>query len=292
MNPALPADIPLWVLVCLSFWMLGCLWIGWTRGLVRQALSIVALLGGIAGGIFLGPVLSPMVPALGFPVFARPLVAGVIVGIVLWVISAILSAIIFKKTEHQSVGFIRLIYGSTGALLGTCYGLLVLVIAGFGVRLLGSFVEGVNQSSSVRARAGARHQQPPVSALVTLKQALEQGSLAAWLARVDPLPVQLYSRLQKAGQLLCSPEALERLFASREFAPLARHPKILALREDSDLQERLKAGDLIGALRNPKLRAALNDTQIQTALGSASLERQVDEALAPPAPVRVLREPR
>lgn len=271
----------MWVLGCVAFWLLGCTWIGYRRGIVRQAVAIAALAGAWIAAFTLGPMLAPMVPALGFPVFIRPIIAGFITGMVVWVFTMITGAILFKKTEEQSFGLIRLFYGAFGAGLGLVFGISVLALAAWGIRLSGSFAEGLQRTSNVK---GKTPKQAP-STVLSLKHVLDQSAISSLISNIDPLPAQFYPRIEKAGQMLSSPDAFERLLSAPEMESIIKHPKVIALREDPKFQESLKTGDYMAILRNPKVRAAASDTQLVTALHTINIERQVDLALAnTPAP--------
>ena len=281
MNAPLPEDTPSWVLACVALWLLGSLWMGWRRGVIRQFTTTVAWVAGIAAGLLFGKAVAPMVPPLGFPVFVRPIVAGVLLGVAVWLVLRVFCAILFKKTSDQTFAPIRVGYGLMGALLGVVHGVLVLALAAWGVRLAGSFSEGVRKSSAARVRSGA----PAIadSKILSFKQALDHSPLSQWLTRMDPVPREMYTRLEKAGQILTSPEAMERLLLNPDFISITRHPKVIALREDPEVQASLHSGDLLGLLRHPKVRLALNDTQLQTTLQLLSWEKHVDQALITPA---------
>ncbi len=286
MNLAAPADIPNWVIGCVAIWLLGCIWMGWRRGVIRQAVAIAALAAGFFTAFSAAPILSSIVPPLGFPVFVRPIVAGVVSGILMWIIVMISGAILFKRTEEQSFGIIRFIYGTLGAGLGLVFGLTVLALAAWTIRLSGTFREGVARSripSKHRAAASApaSTSRSTSDTILEIKHLLERTAITSLLSKFDPFPQTLYPQIEKAGQLLSSPEALERLFLAPEMQSISRHPKVMAVREDSAIQEKLRAGDLVSVMRNPKVRAAASDTQILTALNAISLEKQVDLALNP-----------
>lgn len=284
MEPIAPADIPTWVLACSIFWLLGCLWLGWHRGVVRQAVAIGALCVAFYGAFHAGPMLAPLVPPIGFPVFVRPAVAGILAGAGIWIIIMVTSTILFKKTEEQSFGLIRWVYGAFGALFGLLFGVLVLGVIAWGIRLSGSFQEGV-----VRSLKTAPHKLRPelpesTQTLIDLKQFLDRTRASALLEKLDPLSPRFYSELEKAGQLLSSPEAIERLWNSPDMETITRHPKVIAVRNDAQIQGLLRSGNIMAALRHPRVQAACSDTSILTALGTVDLKKQVDLALHPKEP--------
>jgi uncharacterized membrane protein required for colicin V production len=282
MTPVTPADVPAWVLGCAAFWILGCVWMGIRRGVIRQAAAIAALYAAFYGAFKAGPLLAPIVPPLGFPVFVRPAVAGVVAGLLIWFFLSILSAILFKRTSEQSFGLIRFLYGFFGAVLGLLFGVSVLGLIAWTIRLSGSFQEGVLRSLA-QSPAKLRRQLPEATqTLLSLKQAVDQTPASDLLKKVDPLSPGFYKSLEKAGQLLGSPEALERLWIAPRLQSITRHPKAMALHEDPEVQNLLRSGKVVELLRHPKVRAAFSDTALLTSLSTIPIEQEIDEALHPP----------
>lgn len=116
-------------------------WHGWRLGVVRQAIGLIALVGGVVAAIVGGPVAEPFLDlSLPVPEEARSPLAGLALGVVVYLGVTLFSAVLFKKTEHQTVGVVRLGYGMLGAVLGAVSGvviaaaLLVLVNAAMGDR--------------------------------------------------------------------------------------------------------------------------------------------------------------
>lgn len=280
MNSFLAADIPAWVPACAGLWLLISAFLGWRRGIVRQIASLFGLVLAVVLGFWLGPIVSPVVPAFGLPSFLRPLLGGMLVGLTICVSMAIFSQIIFRKTDDQGFGFIRLFYGLSGAVLGLIYGLTVLGLAGWGIRFFGSFAEGLNKGA-VTASAKQKPQ-PPANPppIVSIKRILEASPAAGIFGWLDPIPPNLYQRVHKIGQVFANPSAKDRFLADPSMEAIARNAKILALKADPELQEALRNGEIWTVLRNPKVQLAAADAQLLTALRTVDLDKVMDHALA------------
>jgi Colicin V production protein len=104
-------------------------WHGWKLGVVRQAVGLVALVGGVIAAVIGGPVVEPFLD-LSLPVRdeARTPLAGLATGIVVYLAVTLCAVVLFKKTEHQTVGVIRFGYGFLGAVLGAVSGALIAAV--------------------------------------------------------------------------------------------------------------------------------------------------------------------
>ena len=238
---------------------------------------------GAAAGFWLGPAIAPVVPTFGFPQFLRPVFGGCLLGLAIWAGVSTLSSIIFRKTEEQGWGMVRLVYGLSGAVLGLLSGLVVLGIGAFAVKSSGSFAEGVQRAGLMNARGNAR----PVAApeehpMSLLKRTIEESPLSQVLNAVDPIPVKIYSRLEKVGETLASPQARQRLMSDPAMEVLSKNPKLIALMNDLPLQEALRSSDLGALLKNPRVQAAAADTQLLTLLRTLDLDAILERATAEP----------
>lgn len=249
---------------------------------MRQAAALVGLALAVSAGVWLAPLISPIVPALGLPLFLKPLVGGIFVALVVAGGVSLLSQIIFRKTEDQGFGLIRLIYGFSGAGLGLLYGLAMLGLAAWGVRFFGSFAEGLNKGANEAITRGKKQAFAEPGPLVVLKRTLEESRTGSFLVKLDPLPPHLYPRAQKIGQILTHPAARDRFLADPSVEVLSKNAKILALKADPELQEAMREGDVWAVLRNPKVQLAAGDAQLLTTLRAIDLDKLLDNALAPP----------
>jgi len=250
---------------------------------VRQAASLAGIALGAAAGFWLGPAIAPIVPTFGFPQFLRPVFGGCLLGLAIWAAISILSSIIFRKTEEQGWGMVRLVYGLSGAGLGLLSGLLVLGLGALAVKSSGSFAEGVRKAgisaSRGKLRPNALPDEHPTS---LLKRAIEESPAAQVLNALDPLSGKIYSRLEKAGEMIASPQARQKLMGDPAMEVLSKNAKLIALMSDPSLQEALNSGDLGAILKNSRVQAAAADTQLLTLLRTLDIDAILARATAEP----------
>lgn len=99
-------------------------WHGWRIGVVRQVAGLVALVAAVLAAVFAGPFVAPLlvnVPQI--PEASRAQVGGLALGLLLYLAITLSAVVVFKKTEHQSMGVIRFGYGLSGAVVGVVTGL-------------------------------------------------------------------------------------------------------------------------------------------------------------------------
>lgn len=249
-------------------------WRGWRLGLVRQALSIVALAMSYIAGYSLGRFLIPILRPAGFPDRVLTIFGAVLVGLFVYTGLMILTAVLFKRTAQQSVGIVKLGFGASGALLGAIFGAFLVGVCIIGIRLIGTIagaethpVRGAAQPSRIALRVAA------------MKRSLESGPVGKIIEKVDPIPGAVYHTLDKVGKLAANPDSIDRFARDKDVNRVSVHPKILALRDDPDVQRAIRENDYVSLLRNPKVIDAANDPEVMKLLGSFDLQKALDHAL-------------
>ena len=272
-------------------------WRGWQRGLVRQLFSFFAIAAAYAVAILGGPLLVPALRPIGFPDQVLMIAGGVLLGAVVFALLSLLSALLFKSTKHQSVGLVRFGYGSTGAVLGALFGVLLVWACAVGIRLLGSVAQTemeVKSQPAPRRITRMRDEPPPVPrepnpvvrGLAEMKQSLETGPAGAVVDRVDPVPASVYHTLTQLGQMVSSQERVARFLADPGVAKVAQHPKIVALQNDPVVAREVLGRNFVALLRNPRIVEAANDPEVATLLRQLEFQKALDHA------VRDAEEPR
>ncbi len=271
------------------------IWHGWRLGVVRQVISIIALIAayliGYFGGGALGPVLAKFVD---FPERVLAVFGAVFLGFVVYCCIMLVGAIAFKKTSQQSVGLIRLGYGMAGAAFGGLYGLFLVWIAVLAIRLLGSVAEtqiaSERQPTPTRLAHSGKPSPSPmpqpepgavVRGLAHMKQSLEQGAAGAVVQQVDPIPGTLYGILHKLGMMVSDEKSVTRFLNYPGVKPLLAHPKIAALQNDPDITRDILNGNYLALLRNRHILAAANDTEIGELMRKFEFEKALDHAIHP-----------
>src|SRR5438309_3841143 len=190
---------------------------GWRLGLIRQLVRVIAIIVAYSSAFFGA---RPTVPLLrSFFKLPDPILAvlgGAILAGLLFAAINLTGAFLFKKTAQQESRFVRLIWGSTGALLGILLGLFTIWLAFAGIRMVGSVAEArlrtPNAPASTAAQPSGSAQiktesvPPPIlpsplmTMLADMKNSLESGRVGEAVRTIDPLPPALYRALEKAGE--------------------------------------------------------------------------------------------
>jgi uncharacterized membrane protein required for colicin V production len=250
---------------------------GWRLGLVRQALNIVAVVAAYAGAYFGAKFLIPVLRPIGFPDQILMGIGGLIAGLVIFVGLSIVWAVLFKRTAHQGSALVRYGFGISGAVLGAAFGLFLVLLGAVGIRLLGSIAE--HELSGNKRRNAASN--PVATRLARIKRSISQGATGAVVAKVDPIPTDVYSLLGKVGEMTSDPESLSRFGDNPNVRALSAHPKIVALQNDPEIAKAVEAQDFLTLLRNPKLVSAANDPEVIRLVGALDLNKALDFALKP-----------
>ena len=193
---------------------------------------------------------------------------------------------------------VRIIYGSTGAIIGMFFGAFLLWLTVAGVRAVGALAEGQARSQS---RASAYGAQDPTSraievrrrflsdsddslaalaaSLARLKNSLELPPLGKAVKQADPISHNTYQTLEKASSVFSSPERMQKFLTFPGAQELSEHPKVVALRNDPEIAELIAQKRFFELLQNPRVLEVANDPVIAERIKKFQLERALDYAL-------------
>jgi hypothetical protein len=296
----------------MAFWIFGGLFLlyslinGWRRGVVRQSLSVFAVVAGYFAGVFGGRLLMPILRGLGYPDFALSLLAGAVMGLLVYLGVSALGTILFKKTNQQDIFFVRWGYGLGGALVGAVFGALLLWVALIGLRLAGTVAEtevklakgepgaqgtqrtqttkGTKGSAAIKGTrtTGAEPPRPDpgvlAHTLAKLKHSVDESPVGEYAQKVDPLPGNIYSMMRNLTLVLSNPDSVERLLEFPEIRELTDNSKIRSLMDDPEIARAGRDRSYWDLLRNPKVVEALNDPAVQELVKKVHLEKALDYA--------------
>jgi hypothetical protein len=294
---------PLWQVVFISFAVILILFEtvrGWRLGLMRQIVRLVALgaayaAGFLGGGSLLVPVARPFFKV---PDAMVSLLCGAALALVTYAVVSGVGAILFKRTSQQESGVVRIIYGSTGAIIGLFFGAFLLWLTVAGVRAIGALAEGQARSRSQAAAYGA---QDPTSraievrrrflsesedgtaalaaSLARLKNSLELPPLGKAVKQADPVSQNTYQTLEKASSVFSSPERTQKFLTFPGAQELSEHPKIVALRSDPEITDLIAQGRFLDLLQNPRVIEVANDPVLAERIRKFDFQRALDYAL-------------
>jgi uncharacterized membrane protein required for colicin V production len=277
------AGSPLWQLVFVSFALALILFEvlrGWRRGLPRQVARLGALVAAYFAAYFGGKFLAPLLGMFfKMPDALLSIFAGAIFALIIYaVISGIGSALFRRTNQHDSI-IVRLLYGSTGALLGVFFGLFLVWMIIVAIRSVGSVAnaqvrEQASDSSVLHAVDVRRRflgeanedQAPLTTSLARLKNSLEMGVIGNAVKKADVVPQTTYDVIEKIGAVAANPQNAERFLEFPGARELSEHPKIIALRNDQEISQMLAQGRLLELIQDSRIIDAANDPDLHARL--------------------------
>lgn len=264
-------------------------WRGWRAGVIRSGLALAAIV--LSALIGMAAAHLAAMPFGGFREVPG-LIAGLFVGggvaVVIFFAVWLLSVILFKRTEHQSSGLFRVLWGVGGAFFGFLVGL-VIVWSGISVvRALGALAEARVETAEKQARAANQPAQPPkvASSLLTLKDSLELGPAGKFVQTVDPMPPDVYELIAQVGKLSSDQELMLRFLQYPGIQEVMQSPKIAELVNDPSVIRAAENRDILSLMSNKALLAAVEDPALAEKLKKidlrAALKHALDPASSPP----------
>jgi uncharacterized membrane protein required for colicin V production len=289
------AGSPLWQLVFVSFALVLIVFEvlrGWRRGLPRQVARLAALIAAYFAAFFGGKFLAPLLGMfVRMPDALLSIFAGAIFALLVYaVISGTGSALFRRTNQHDSV-IVRLLYGSTGALLGVFFGGFLVWLMVVGVRSIGSVADAqVREQASdsnvlhavdVRRRIlgePSEDEAPLTTSLARLKNSLEMGVIGNAVKKFDVVPEKTYDVIEKVGALATNPQKAERFLEFPGARELSEHPKIIALRNDQEIAQMFAQGQLVELIQDHRIIDAANDPDLRARLKKFDLNAALNYA--------------
>jgi uncharacterized membrane protein required for colicin V production len=304
MSPTPPSisGSPLWQLAFISFAIVLILFEvlrGWRRGLARQLARLGALIAAYASAYFVAPVIAPFIaPYAKMPEFIMSILAGALIALFVYAGINGLGTMLFRRTGQHTSSVVRVIYGVSGALLGIFFGAFLVWLVVVGVRSLGALAEtpaSAQNAVSPRAvhavdvRRGTLNETTDDSSVLTtlarLKNSIEMGAVGNVVKRADVVPTNTYETFGKLGQVVSSSQRAERFLSFPGARELSEHPRIIALREDPEVERLIEQGRYLDLMQNQSVLDALNDPTLVQRVRKFDLQRALDYALeGPPSP--------
>jgi uncharacterized membrane protein required for colicin V production len=290
------AGSPLWQIVFVSFAVILFLFEvlrGWRRGLPRQVARLGALIAAYFAGWFASKFFGPLLgTVVRLPDAMLSILAGAIFAIIIYaIISGIGSALFRRTNQHESLA-VRLVYGSTGALLGVFFGCFFVWMIVVAIRSIGSVanaevVEQAKDSSVLhavdmrrRAFGEANDEEAPLTtSLARLKNSVEMGMIGSAIKKVDVVPQRTYDVIEKVGAIAVNPQYAERFLEYPGAKELSEHPKIIALRNDQEISKMLAQGQLLDLIQDHRIIDAANDSDLRARLKKFDLNAALNYAV-------------
>ena len=277
------AGSPLWQIVFVSFAAVLVLFEilrGWRRGLPRQVARLGALIAAYFAGWFASKFFGPLLGMFfRLPDALLSILAGAIFALVIYAIISGIGSALFRRTDQHDSLLVRLVYGSSGAVLGVFFGLFMVWLMIVGIRSIGSVAnaevrEQANDSTVVHAVDMRRRifaepgedEAPLTTSLARLKNSLEMGVIGNALKKTDIVPQKTYDLIEKVGTVAANPQYTERFLEYPGAKDLAEHPKVVALRSDQEISQMLSQGQLLELIQDHRIIDAANDPELRERL--------------------------
>ena len=289
------AGSALWQIVFVSFAFILILFEvlrGWRRGLPRQVARLGALVAAYFAAFFGGKFLAPLAGMfVRMPDAMLSIFAGAIFALIVYAVISGTGSALFRRTDQHESFVVRLLYGSTGAVLGAFFGLFLIWMIIVAIRSVGSVAnaevrEQANDSSvlhavDVRRRllAGPSEDDAPLTtSLARLKNSLEMGVIGNTVKKFDFVAQKNYDFIEKIGQVAANPQNAERFLEFPGARELSEHPKIVALRNDQEIGQMLAQGQLLELIQDHRIIDAANDPELQARLKKFDLNAALNYA--------------
>jgi uncharacterized membrane protein required for colicin V production len=261
------------MLVVFALWILVSTLRGWTNGLMRQLMAIIAFL--VAAFLVLH-FTSNLAQYLDreVPQVFQAAVAALLIWIISYYGILLIGRILFKRTRDQDSLLVRLIFGAGGAFLGFVYGLFFIWSILISVRVVGRIAENQVEMQRAESEPSGRL----VLSLAKLKNSVELGLGRSIINAVDPAPPAFYRELDQYSRLIGNPRAIRKMLDYPGFHRVLQDPKILDLERDPELLADLRSGNLLGVFSNRKVIALLNDPHLRQVFSLEELKAALDYA--------------
>lgn len=268
---------------------------GWRVGLMRQLVRVFAVIVAYASAIYGGRLVVPILrPFLRMPDFVVAILAGSLLAVLIYSVISNLGRIFFKRTaQHASAPF-RIFSGASGAVVGMIFGLFLLWLILVGIRSAGAIADGQVHARATSAPEAVhavyspdndnlalkQEKPPPLPALLArLKNSVELSAVGEVVKRTDAVSQPTYDTLAKVGEVISTPTAAERFLSFPGARELGQNPKIIALREDTQIPDLIAQHRFFDLLQNDKILEAVNDPTLARQIKNFDWKGALDYAL-------------
>jgi uncharacterized membrane protein required for colicin V production len=296
------AGSTLWQLAFISFAVVLVLFEilrGWRRGIARQVARLGALIAAYFAAYFGGHLIVPLVrPFFQIPDVVLSILAGAVLALIIYAVVNSLGTILFRRTSQHQSALVRLLCGFGGAVFGLFFGALLVWLIVVGIRSLGSVADvqvreqASNETSvapgrtlhAVDVRRGvlSESNEEPASllrSLARLKNSVEMGTFGEAVKKADVVPTNAYETLGKVGKVVSDPDSAQRFLSFPGAHELSLHPKIVALRDDPEIQQLIAQGRYLDLLQDQKIIDAVNDPALFEQIKKFDLQRALDYSI-------------
>ncbi len=271
-------------------------WSGWKQGIARQLMTLAAIACAYAAAWYGASSAAPVFAFLKYPPQITTIIGGVAVGLATFLGMHGLRRWLFKRTADQQKVSVRLSYGILGAILGVAFGSLLFLVTTGLVRAVGavakSRMEDIEHEKQIPNAEPPPDPGPLVRNFAKLNTALDEGASGKFLKRYDAVPAtHVFATIAKLGIMASRPEAVDRFLSYPGVAKLAKHPKLVAVKNDPEVFKLLESRSFVKLLRHEKVLALATDAEFKEEMSKMEFEKALDFALEKPKDSAESKEP-
>jgi len=262
------------------------MWRGWRAGVVRSAISLLAIILSALVGLAAGKLASLPFGGVGeMPGLIVGALVGGGLGLFVFFLVWFLGAVLFKRTEHQSSGIFRFFWGAGGAAIGLVIGLFIVWSSISIVRALGALGQARVETVAKQEKNQTTQHPPKIaSGLATLKDSLELGPAGKFVQAVDPIPPDFYELIEQMGRLSGDQETMLRFIQYPGIQEIMQSPRMVELINDPEVIRAAEKRDILSLMANKSLLAAVQDPAMAEKLQKIDLRAAMKFALESPPP--------
>jgi hypothetical protein len=254
---------------------------GWRAGVVRSGIYAAGFLVSAFSAYSAAKIAAAPFGGLDT---SSGLLAGVLVGaglgFCLFAAIALLAVALFKRTEHQGSGMLRILWGAGGAFLGLLLGSAILwgafsIVSGSGPFSRSDIANSPERPPSTQRRIS--------DGLLALGKSLELGSTGNFLESVEALPPDFYELVPQIAEVTSNQEMMLRLLEYPGIRRVLQNPKVADLMNDPEVVRAAKEKNILQLFNSTAIHAALADPALVEQLNKIDLRAALKFALESPS---------
>jgi len=248
------------------------------RGIFKMLFGITSLILAYPLAEPFGFIMRPLLDLDRFPPMFHGVILATIGGLVsyslLWLLFFLLT--ILFKLDRNRYGWDRAIVMSGGAVLGSMFGAVIVLIFSWFLLIMGSLVGSMPGLSAVTTQEGGGKPAQesstkgmilfPARLIAGHNEAFRESSLGIFAARLNPAAAKFDTGISVATEVMKNPENMQKLAQYAPVAEILKEDAVKDLMSDPEIQKMAAEGNIYGILNHPATKKMLSDPAIQKAL--------------------------
>lgn len=251
--PLPPYAYNLFAIGIVAFFALRGAW----RGFFKELFGLLGIGASVVLAKPFGDFLAPFLPMGSVPLLFQSIVALTIGGIAAYVVVRFECFLIatFFRLYRTWQGKAKLLLRLSGALIGGCFGLALVLILSWYILTMGKL------SGSALADVVGAH-----------REALMESTIGNVAEETSPVPPAVTEGIGILAEIAENPAKMEKVIQSEPVQNLMRQEAVLDLAANEEVRALAERRDVMGLLNHPAVRRAMDDPSVQEALKGIDAE--------------------